>query len=422
MQGFGDRDRMEIRENRPPQDGDQRPFKRKYDQNDFRGGNDFDKKRRFDSDYNNYRDDRNDLNRGGEPEDRRSKVHGNASPSLWVGTYERIGEIFTLTEEQLTEVFGKFGELFNVKLYQPKNCAFVNFLDVDAAVEAARTITGTEVNGIKILVNFAKAQKDLVEAIEAKRKGLPIPPPRREPRERDDRFQDRPSGDRERKREPRDRDLNRDVNRDINRDIDKDREREHRERREREKERTREREERENYEREKAKEHREREDRERFERERREAEEKERSQPPGRFRGERDSNDWDEYDGRRDEFEEKELEITHFDEPEEHVSRSARSPELSPRARRSRTKSRSPVRERNGDQNYDGAFEFSISKEDLTSRLNLRVDGISTDLIGKLVRIKEKRGDEPRYALARIVGVNPKEETLFFEQFPKDSR
>lgn len=84
-------------------------------------------------------------------------MFGEPSPSLWVGNYNRTSkERFPLGEEELRREFGKYGDIYSIKAYPPKNCAFVNFWDTEAATRAAEALTGTRINDVKILVNFGK--------------------------------------------------------------------------------------------------------------------------------------------------------------------------------------------------------------------------------------------------------------------------
>ena len=53
-------------------------------------------------------------------------------------------------------VFAKFGRIFNIKYNWQKQCAFVNFLNVEDATRAAHALTGKLIGNIQVRVNYAR--------------------------------------------------------------------------------------------------------------------------------------------------------------------------------------------------------------------------------------------------------------------------
>lgn len=72
---------------------------------------------------------------------------------------------FNTTEETLQKVFGNFGEIESVSVIkdkvtgQSKGFGFVTFVNDDEAGAAVHTLSGKELDGRKIRVNFAEEKR-----------------------------------------------------------------------------------------------------------------------------------------------------------------------------------------------------------------------------------------------------------------------
>lgn len=340
------------------QDGDDRPHKRKWG-TEIEG----DHKRRRETEYpernreDNFRgrDNRPNPSRAENKDRHRSlspggtkKLFGDPSPSLWVGNFNRTSkEKFPLGEDELRREFAKYGNIFSIKAYPPKNCAFINFWSVEDATRAAEALTGTRINDIKILVNFGKAPTDLMDAIQ----GKPDSRQERNDREKSDKS-DRDRSERSEKR------------------IDD----------------------------------KERDDREIV---------KSYKEEDSRIRDNKPISP----EPRLEEPEPEPLE-------EKRSTRSiSRSPPHSPSPSKVRTpeESRSPYNVGEEEENYDEAFDFEITRHYLEKKLLKTISSVNVDLIGKVVRVNDLFKKD-RFVIARIAAVNPKDEILSLEQYPKDPR
>jgi protein JSN1 len=54
----------------------------------------------------------------------------------------------------LRATFGRFGNINRVKILEHKNCAFVNFDDVDSAVRARAELNNSMLGGVQIRVRL----------------------------------------------------------------------------------------------------------------------------------------------------------------------------------------------------------------------------------------------------------------------------
>ena len=95
----------------------------------------------------------------GKPQERQERHNpeereANATSNLWIGN---IGP--TVSEEQLREIFGRFGRITNVRLLSAKNCAFVNFENIDIAVQVKSEMQGYMIAGQNIKINYGKELK-----------------------------------------------------------------------------------------------------------------------------------------------------------------------------------------------------------------------------------------------------------------------
>lgn len=73
------------------------------------------------------------------------------SRHLWVGNVAS-----SVTKEELSEQFSRFGDLENVADYPSRNYAFVNFKSVDDAVYAKKGLHGFVLGGMALRIEFAR--------------------------------------------------------------------------------------------------------------------------------------------------------------------------------------------------------------------------------------------------------------------------
>jgi len=78
----------------------------------------------------------------------------SATRSLFVGNVA-----LTVSEEIMAEVFGAFGEIDSIIILRDKGIAFVNLTSVKGALSAKTALSGSELHGRRIHVNFAKESK-----------------------------------------------------------------------------------------------------------------------------------------------------------------------------------------------------------------------------------------------------------------------
>eukprot|EP01114_Cavostelium_apophysatum_P007198 TRINITY_DN1904_c0_g1_i2.p1 TRINITY_DN1904_c0_g1~~TRINITY_DN1904_c0_g1_i2.p1 ORF type:complete len:763 (-),score=214.92 TRINITY_DN1904_c0_g1_i2:153-2441(-) len=71
--------------------------------------------------------------------------------NLWLGN---VG--VDVTEEIIRNTFGQFGIIDKVRLLPQKNCAFVNFMSLDAAVRAKQQMSGAMLGDRAVKINFGK--------------------------------------------------------------------------------------------------------------------------------------------------------------------------------------------------------------------------------------------------------------------------
>ncbi|GFW60560.1 tetratricopeptide repeat protein 31 [Trichonephila clavipes] len=69
--------------------------------------------------------------------------------SLWIGNVQS-----DVTERKLTTMFGKFGELINIKLMPEKFCAFVNYKLKSSPGKAMKAYQNYELSGAKLVIRF----------------------------------------------------------------------------------------------------------------------------------------------------------------------------------------------------------------------------------------------------------------------------
>src|SRR5437016_606182 len=71
--------------------------------------------------------------------------------NLWVGNIDP-----NTTEQEIQNLFSKFGLIENIRVLGHKNCAFVNFESLEAALEARTRLQGTPFKGKNLKINFGK--------------------------------------------------------------------------------------------------------------------------------------------------------------------------------------------------------------------------------------------------------------------------
>ena len=73
---------------------------------------------------------------------------------------------FETKEEQISELFGEFGEITELKMITDRDTGrfrgfcFITFADAESAANAKNELNGKEFNGREIFVDIAKPQKD----------------------------------------------------------------------------------------------------------------------------------------------------------------------------------------------------------------------------------------------------------------------
>lgn len=77
--------------------------------------------------------------------------HNQPSPNIWVGNVDP-----NVTEHELRTCFDRFGAIERVKLFPQKNCAFINFVELNSALAAKAEMNGFPLFGQMLKVNFGK--------------------------------------------------------------------------------------------------------------------------------------------------------------------------------------------------------------------------------------------------------------------------
>jgi len=88
------------------------------------------------------------------PSDTQKEIDQGASRSLFVGSVAQ-----SVTEEIMADVFGAYGEIDSIIILRDKGIAFVNLTSIKGAISAKTALTGTDLHGRRIHVNFAKESK-----------------------------------------------------------------------------------------------------------------------------------------------------------------------------------------------------------------------------------------------------------------------
>jgi len=112
--------------------------------------------------------------------------------NLWLGNINP-----EISEEQIRSAFSTFGTIEKVRIIPAKNCAFVNFSTLDAAMNAKNQMQGATLIDRPVKINFGKETTkegdkkdsgigDLSKPLEPERPKIPAPPPQGPPPENPD--------------------------------------------------------------------------------------------------------------------------------------------------------------------------------------------------------------------------------------------
>lgn len=78
------------------------------------------------------------------------------SRSLWIGNIDS-----SLTCDDLYSAFAKFGQIDSIRLLPDKECAFVNYVNIDNAVDARDTLQGKSIGSSMIKIGYGKIDNNL---------------------------------------------------------------------------------------------------------------------------------------------------------------------------------------------------------------------------------------------------------------------
>lgn len=84
-------------------------------------------------------------------QNRGPREENQPSPNIWVGNVDP-----NVTEHELRTCFDRFGAIERVKLFPQKNCAFINFVELNSALAAKAEMNGFALFGQMLRVNFGK--------------------------------------------------------------------------------------------------------------------------------------------------------------------------------------------------------------------------------------------------------------------------
>jgi hypothetical protein len=73
------------------------------------------------------------------------------SRSLWIGNIDS-----NFSSEELLSIFGKFGEIESIRMLPEKECAFVNFQNLEDALDAREKMQGGRIGNCIIRIGFGK--------------------------------------------------------------------------------------------------------------------------------------------------------------------------------------------------------------------------------------------------------------------------
>ena len=105
-------------------------------------------------------EDEDSANTGAEDKDRDESGSG-PSRSLWVGNIDT-----SLSEMDLRNIFGQFGEVESIRSLAEKECAFVNFRFVDDAVDAYENMQGGRVGNCIVRVGYGKTIESISHIVD----------------------------------------------------------------------------------------------------------------------------------------------------------------------------------------------------------------------------------------------------------------
>lgn len=81
----------------------------------------------------------------------RAEDSGFKSNNLWVGSLTT-----DTTESDLTELFGRFGDIDRITAYSSRSFAFIYYRRVEEAVAAKEALQGANLNGSQIKIEYAR--------------------------------------------------------------------------------------------------------------------------------------------------------------------------------------------------------------------------------------------------------------------------
>lgn len=73
------------------------------------------------------------------------------SRSLWIGNIDS-----SCTSEELSTIFGKFGDIESIRMLPEKECAFVNFIRLEDALDAKDKMQGGRIGNCIVRIGFGK--------------------------------------------------------------------------------------------------------------------------------------------------------------------------------------------------------------------------------------------------------------------------
>lgn len=92
--------------------------------------------------------------------------------NLWLGN---IGS--DVSEEQIRMAFSRFGQIERVKLISAKNCAFVNFVTTESAMQAKKEMTGVMLGDKPLKINYGRDTSLLEKYANVEPPPTEFPPP-----------------------------------------------------------------------------------------------------------------------------------------------------------------------------------------------------------------------------------------------------
>lgn len=82
-----------------------------------------------------------------------TRVQAAQSRHLWVGGISQ-----NVSKEQIEGEFRKHGVLEDFKLLRDRNCAFVDYVNIEDAVSAVEALNRTRIGGEELRVDYGRSQ------------------------------------------------------------------------------------------------------------------------------------------------------------------------------------------------------------------------------------------------------------------------